>query len=359
MATDRQIAANRMNAGRSSGPQSVGGKARSRANATRHGLASESADLEAEFSPEFQDRRATWAAEYRPVGESAHWALDRAVAASFRIERCERAMDDLTASLQDRAQLAWEQDRAVEAATIAGRLGRDPVLASRQLRTTLAGVALLIEAWLGLAAILQDERDWSESEASRALDLLGVDPDFRSARTPIDPLDDSDPIVFRKALARDEVDRLEALRDRALIPLDELDRENAMSGDLAMLSKPAKLLLRYERDAWKRYHDAIRELNEQAPAAPAVVAPPPPPAVVKPPKVQERAASSFEDERRALQAMAAPFRNAVVEGLTSIGLVDEDAWLDELERRIEAMPTPPERTRFAVGIDPNPSRIPG
>jgi hypothetical protein len=38
MASERQIAANRRNAKKSSGPRSVDGKARSRRNALRHGL---------------------------------------------------------------------------------------------------------------------------------------------------------------------------------------------------------------------------------------------------------------------------------------------------------------------------------
>ena len=39
MTSERQIAANRRNAKRSSGPRSAAGKARSRRNAQRHGLA--------------------------------------------------------------------------------------------------------------------------------------------------------------------------------------------------------------------------------------------------------------------------------------------------------------------------------
>ena len=122
MATERQVEANRKNAAKSTGPRTESGKARSRINATKHGMARESADVEAMASSEFAERRAKWAAEFEPVGETGEWALDRAVASSIRIERCERAIDDILDGSSERARLAWDQDRAVEAATIFNRL---------------------------------------------------------------------------------------------------------------------------------------------------------------------------------------------------------------------------------------------
>ena len=349
MATQRQIEANRRNAARSTGPTSESGKAKSRANATRHGMAGQSAVVEAGMSSEFEERRAKWAAEQGTVGEAAGWALDRAVAASLRIERCERTMDDLTAASRERARLAWDQDRAVEAATIAGRLARDPVLASRQLQATLAGVELLVEAWLGLVAALGAGGDWSESQASRALDLLGVAADLRSGRTPIDGPEGGDPVAFRRGLALEEVDRLEALGEEALAPLDELDRRHALAGDVALLSKPARLVLRYERDAWRRFRESMRQVEAQA------AAPPPPPvvalaprsvapasAVASRPEARERAvvrpSPSLEGELRGLLAEVAPIRSEVTDRLVSLGLGHQVAWLDELESRFEAMP---------------------
>jgi hypothetical protein len=52
-------------------------------------MAGGSAAVEAGLSPEFERRREAWAAGF----SSVDWVLDRAVADSFRIERCERAME--------------------------------------------------------------------------------------------------------------------------------------------------------------------------------------------------------------------------------------------------------------------------
>ena len=230
-----------------------------------------------EVSPEFVERRARWAAEQKPVGESANWALDRAVAATFRIERCERALDQVVADAQERARHSWSEDRAAEAATIASGLAKDPVLASRRLQASLAGVELLIQTWLGLIAALGEGRDWSESERSRALDLLGSDPDLRSGRTVVDPAVDENPISFRLELAFGELERLETLRDEAMVPLDELDRRRTLRGDVVLLSKPAKLVLRYEREAWRHYREAMAQLRDpdSAPEPPKVLEPAP------------------------------------------------------------------------------------
>ena len=229
MATEAQIRANQANASRSSEPRTAEGQSRSRLNAVRHGMAGESTEFEAMASSEFLKRHDKWAEEFAPVGEGAEWALDRAVAASLRIERCERAVEDIQVGSSERAKLAWDQDRAVEAAKVFNQLERDPVLASRQLQTSYAGVVLLIEAWLGLASTLQTG-DWSETEVSRALDLLGVSLHCRSARTVVDDLEGGDPAAYRRRLTFEEIERLEVLRDQALSPLEEMEQRQAMAG---------------------------------------------------------------------------------------------------------------------------------
>src|ERR1700733_8759320 len=114
-ASEAQTASNTQNAQFSTGPTSELGRARSSLNSIKHGLSGVSPDVEARLSPAFLDRRAKWAAEQNPVGEAGNFALDRVVAATFRIERCERAIDDQITDVQQRAKLAWDEDRAVEA----------------------------------------------------------------------------------------------------------------------------------------------------------------------------------------------------------------------------------------------------
>jgi hypothetical protein len=364
MATPRQIEANKKNAQRSSGPSETG-KSRSRRNALKHGLAAEVIDVEA-ASPEFLERRAKWGTSYQLDDEAAEWALDRTVAASLRIEHCERAFDRVVEDSRERARLAWDQDRAVEAAAVAARLSTDPVLASRQLETSRAGVVLLLGFWDGLVEAARSPEGWSESHASQALDLLGVHRELRSGRTPIDDPEGSDHRAYREALALDEIDRLAAIRDEVMNELDELDQIRAMTGDPALLSKPAQLILRYERDAWKRYRESIKEVRDraaakpEAPASPVLPSSPLPPRPVPAPSVlspepEPEPELDSEEDHRPLMAEAKAYLASIGHPLATSDLADE-AWIEEFERHCLAMGGAPfpvtERTQFS-GPSPN------
>ncbi len=355
MASDKQIAANRENAKRSTGP-SEASRSRTRFNAVTHGLASELAEFEAAASDAFADRKQKWGAIHRPSDELGEWALDQAVASSIRIEKCGRTIERSCSSVgQVRASVAWDQDRAVEAATIFGRLAKDPFLVARQLETTLHGVRMLIDAWFGLTEPLEAGRDWSDDEASKALDLLGVALDRRSGRTPIAAPEGIDALAFHHAVTLDEIERLEAIRDEVMSPLDELNREIAIEGDLALLSKPAQLAMRYERDAWKRYREAMKVL--QSPIQSPIPAPMPipmpvvpiPPTVARPePRDRERneanSAESLRKERRLLIDEATAIL-ASYTGMPRPTDVDEEAeWLKEAESRLHNPAT--ERSQF-------------
>ncbi len=271
MATERQIEANRSNARRSSGPRTEAGKATSRLNALKHGLAAEltTADREGAEAGRFADRREAWSDELRPEGERGSWALDRAVAASIRIERCEAAFHALVVDDSSRAALAWDLDRRADAAMLAGRLGRDPARVQAQLETTRHGVDLMARLWDRLIAALDAAGDWSAPERSLALDLLGLPAGLRTGRTPLDPPGPTDDLAGHlRGLAAREAARLRRNESEALAPLDDLGRRQAEAGVTTLVSKPARLIFRYEGDAWRRYRAAIRDLQAPDDASP-------------------------------------------------------------------------------------------
>jgi hypothetical protein len=97
MATERQIAANRRNAQKSTGPNTPQGKAASRFNATRHGFAGEHFALAAEDKQEFDDVRG------RDLKFGAF--LSNVSRYEFRLERSfYRALNQLKALQSARAQ---------------------------------------------------------------------------------------------------------------------------------------------------------------------------------------------------------------------------------------------------------------
>jgi hypothetical protein len=338
MATTKQIESSRRNGALSQGPVSDSGRATSRLNATRHGLASDLTNAETITSSAFIERREKWAPNYQTVGDEAEWALDQLVAASLRIEQCGRSLEVLSGVEKQRATRAWEQDQELEAAAILTRLARNPALASRQLASTPAGVELLIDAWLGLAEAFHLGRDWTAAEASKALDLLGVATDCRLGGTPIDPPAETESIPFRKDLVRGEIERLEALREDVVGPLDDMNHQIAMVGELALLSKPARLILRYEREAWRRYHEAVKTLktptSEPAPTArnvPRPVAPKPAKTAVR--NEPERDVISDEEIRSGREFARQFLASRPPEMLPTVPDGD-DEWFDEMERQM-------------------------
>ncbi len=90
MATERQIAANRLNAQYSTGPRTENGKRRSRRNAFRHGLTAESVVTVFEDEADYKKFENTIIADYAPESAierglvvrlaSLLWRLRRAVA---------------------------------------------------------------------------------------------------------------------------------------------------------------------------------------------------------------------------------------------------------------------------------------
>jgi hypothetical protein len=264
MATTAQIDANRQNAQASTGPRSDDGKARSRENALKHGLAGE-VDKQSEA---FITRRAAWAREKKPQGQAGEWALDGLVAATIQLDKCRAALDGVLAEQAARARMAWDLDRRVEAAQVAARLPRDPVVSARKLEASWHGCDMMIEVWIRLEEAVLANGKWTDPERSIALDLLAYPRDLRDGRTSLDAPEGTPPADHLRGLVEGQVERLEAMKE-SLVWLDDLERKHAEEGSIGLITKPAQLIQRYEREAHRRYEKAELELQKSSAPVPA------------------------------------------------------------------------------------------
>ena len=111
MATEAQIAANRANAGRSTGPKTEAGKAASRRNALVHGLAGEGVVLPDEMGRELDDRLAGWAEELRPAGRVEAFLVRAAAVESLKYDHATRHRFAALAHRVRHAEVDWDAAR--------------------------------------------------------------------------------------------------------------------------------------------------------------------------------------------------------------------------------------------------------
>jgi hypothetical protein len=88
MATREQIAANRRNAQRSTGPKTPEGKAAVRLNALKHGLTAENAVIDGEDEEAFDELLNTFLDDLQPAGPLETALVHQVVMAQWRLARC-------------------------------------------------------------------------------------------------------------------------------------------------------------------------------------------------------------------------------------------------------------------------------
>jgi hypothetical protein len=101
MATRKQIAANRRNARKSTGPRSAEGKARSAQNAIKHGLTSRQIVLEDESEAEFQELRRNLHDDLAPESQLETLLVNRIAAQQWRLARIPGIEAELMAALRE------------------------------------------------------------------------------------------------------------------------------------------------------------------------------------------------------------------------------------------------------------------
>ena len=294
MATHRQIEANRKNSALSTGPTSDEGKARSRANATTHGLSGAGVALLEEDADRVAERLVSWRPGYDLNGPEDEWTFRELVTESVRVDRCRVEERTLRGYEAERATLLWDDDRRLLVERLATRLHTDPALVARQLRATRHGCEWLLDQW----QVLGEIDTWTEAHWSRVLDLLGVVPAFRGYTPEVAPAE----------LVADEVSALEDLL-ASHARVDAMERSAAESGRPLDLSPTLKRLRRYESGCLRRLDAArktLRNARREFPCLPQLPEPAPAPVSILPPPVEPEKAVACMAPAPAPVVVAAP-----------------------------------------------------
>ena len=163
-----RLATNRQNAQRSTGPKTEEGKARSRRNTFRHGLAGQGNLLmDEDDQTEIARRTEAFRRELDAPGEVGAMLARRAAVLSVRMEQAAERDRQATAANAQAGRDEFDADRA---AVLEGWIDQiegdaDPGAALADLAATPEGIAYLIDAW---GTLRSDVADGDEAAAGRA-----------------------------------------------------------------------------------------------------------------------------------------------------------------------------------------------
>ena len=251
-----QLEANRKNALRSTGPKTLEGKARSRANALKHGLCANV--VVPEDAEMIQTRATAWFHTLKPQNELQDWLVDQISIYSLRIDRAERMERRLRDRKSLAAELVWDDDARLAAEVLGAKVAANPAAIVQQLRRSPAGCDWLIGRWEWLERAALAEAGWSSIQAELAAHLLGLPAEFTDLAGVGTAAED------RVALARRESEALRVRRE-AVEPLDEVDRA-LTEADLFDESHPElKRLRRYESALHTRLRWCMTQFQYESP----------------------------------------------------------------------------------------------
>jgi hypothetical protein len=231
-----------------------------------------------------ESRLVEWKRSFLELPPCEEWVLREACVQSVRLEQSEGIEARLIDRFMTRAAQVWEQDRELAVVELAVRLPRKPGLVSTRLRSSRHGCLWMTKLWKALSAQLEANGDWTEDQRGMALDLLGIAPEFRDGRTPLDPPAPTNPLAARRLVIESELAGLIALADGPLQVLDEEDRIAAEAG-VGVESDPGVKAHRRHLDACRRRLDfCMLQLKPfrkpvEADEPPALILPAPRPAI--------------------------------------------------------------------------------
>lgn len=284
MATKEQIAANRKNAKKSTGPKSIPGKAKTKLNGLKHGLRAHQVVLPTEDPAAFQAHLDAWFDDWQPPTMARAQLVEDAAVAAWRKKRCVRVESQRLSQRVNETLARWhaKEQEAIDASV--ADLVKQPAQALRTLRSTRAGIVRLIQMWSAIAeACTPDGWDDVNAHHFQLLRLCGHFPaepaviGLRDAswrlylrNAPDDMIDDDDPEPWDDATAESIAEQIRALTRQQIesyAPLhDELPdptpwRHRQAEAEAFAPHRDDALLLHYEAQLSREFHRSLADLT--------------------------------------------------------------------------------------------------
>ncbi len=260
MSTSFQDQARQANAKKSTGPKTAKGKAISRENAVKHGLAGKGICLPVELQEAVEERRHGFGAKIDHDHALSLRYEDEIVLAAVRLDVARRAR---YLSITRR----WDEDHEIEVLELAAKLPKDPKLVHRKLKRTVQGVTWLIEQLEEMLDILNEKGIFTTPQILLVLDLVG----HPSKDRDLEFVPKDEPAA--RELLVDEIARLRSRLEDVLIPLEEEEKEAAMLGVPVNETRELTLLRRYERENVNKFFKLSKELELGLKKGPKLEAP--------------------------------------------------------------------------------------
>ncbi len=203
MATPAQIAANRANSQKSTGPNTLEGRGRAAMNALIHGMRSAIEAERDQESEKYQRRFSHWMAEFDPPTDSLEYQLSKTLNLAMELDRGENYslmkrsdwLDEFDANLAEEARVlinrlffdpngptalygerGFRTKPGKPSASFSGKADdpNEPAKILIELEKTEFGCQLLLDEWTYLKSKLESR--WESPDRFRAIRLLGAQP---------------------------------------------------------------------------------------------------------------------------------------------------------------------------------------
>ena len=137
--SEKKAVANRRNAQKSTGPNTVDGKNKSKLNSIQHGMRAAATILPNEDAAAFEARKNAWIAELQPTSDFETYLVDLVVDNSWRLDRCRRAESTRLARQVRDAREEFDRAIAERNRVLIEELSNAPARVVAQLRETSDG----------------------------------------------------------------------------------------------------------------------------------------------------------------------------------------------------------------------------